>query len=380
MPLLLFSFLLVYAWVMLRRLWAWKRMPPVNILPGFQPRVKVSVIIPIRNESRNIGKLLQYLNAQSYPPHLFEVLVINDHSEDNSVEVVENYIIQASYPLRCLSLTDLTGKKAAVATGVAAATGELLTFTDGDCRVQPDWLLYLVYIYSTRQARFISGPVCYERTNTFFQKMQLVEFASLVGTGGSSIALGQPNMCNGANLAYPKSVFAAVNGFAGNNHLPSGDDEFLLHKVHQMYPGSVHFVKAPEATVFTSAQNTLTGFFAQRVRWASKWPAYQSLGVKLLAVLVFGVNFLLFLAMGLVIAGKFSFTWLAVALLIKILVDFLFLSAILKFLNKLKHLYIIIPLQLIYIPYVVVTALVALRGSYNWKGRKIKHKGSLIAK
>ena len=147
-----------------------------------------------------------------------------------------------------------------------------------------------------------------------------------------------------------------------------------------MYPGSVHFVKAPEATVFTSAQNTLTGFFAQRVRWASKWPAYQSLGVKLLAVLVFGVNFLLFLAMGLVIAGKFSFTWLAVALLVKILVDFLFLSAILKFLNKLKYLYIIIPLQLIYIPYVVVTALVALRGSYNWKGRKIKPKTSLVAK
>ena len=357
---------------MLRRLWAWKKMGTVTLPPDLRPQTKISVIIPIRNEGQNIAKLLLDLTHQTYPPNLFEVLVINDFSEDNSLEVINCFVGQVPYTLRCLSLQDQTGKKAAVALGVAAATGELLAFTDGDCRVQPDWLTYLAYVYFSRQAKFISGPVCYEPTFTFFEKMQLVEFLSLIGTGGSSIALGQPNMCNGANLAYPKNIFAEVNGFAGNEHLPSGDDEFLMHKVHQRYSGSICFLNAPEATVFTRAKPTLAGFFAQRVRWASKWPAYQAWNVKLLAILVFGVNFLLFLGLGLVLAGKSSAAWLAVAFAIKILIDFLFLTPVLGFFNKLKYSYIIIPLQLIYVPYVVITALVALRGSYIWKGRKIK--------
>ncbi|GEO04051.1 glycosyl transferase [Adhaeribacter aerolatus] len=357
---------------MLRRLWAWEHMEPVNIPPDYLPETKISVIIPIRNEGPQIAQLLQDLNAQTYPPHLFEVLVINDHSDDDSLAVVNSLLHQVAYPLRCLSLAEQTGKKAAVALGVTAATGELLAFTDGDCRVQPAWLACLAYYYTSQQAKFISGPVLYEPTPTLFEKIQLVEFASLIGTGGSSIALGQPNMCNGANLAYPKSVFAEVNGFSGNEHLPSGDDEFLMHKVHQRYPGSVCFIKAAGATVFTRARPTLAEFFAQRVRWASKWSAYQSWRVKLLALLVFGVNFLLFLGMILVVAGKFSVGLLVVALTIKIMIDFSFLKAVLRFFNKLNYLYIIIPLQIIYVPYVVITALVALRGSYSWKGRKIK--------
>jgi poly-beta-1,6-N-acetyl-D-glucosamine synthase len=373
MQLLLFGFLIIYAWIMLRRLWAWEQLAPVKLPPDTKPDIKVSVIIPIRNESQNIARLLRNLKAQTYPPHLLEVLVIDDHSEDNSRDMVQAFFGQVPYTLRCLSLHEQTGKKAAVATGVAAATGELLMFTDGDCRVQPGWVAYMAHMYTVRQARFISGPVCYEQTHTFFEKMQLVEFASLIGAGGSSMALGKPNMCNGANLAYPKSVFAEVNGFSGNEHLPSGDDEFLMHKIHQRYPGSVHFLKAPEATVFTTAKPTLATFFAQRVRWASKWPAYQAVEVKLLAVLVFGVNFLLFTAAVLALWGKFSFVLLAAGFTLKVLVDYFFLKAVLRFFNKSKYSYIILPLQFIYIPYVVITALVALRGTYTWKGRKIKH-------
>ncbi|MDB5262483.1 MAG: family 2 glycosyl transferase [Adhaeribacter sp.] len=373
MQLLLFGFLFFYARAMLRRLWAWEQMATVIVPPDFRPQVKITVIIPIRNEAQHIARLLQNLADQTYPAHLIEVLIIDDHSEDNSLAVVQSYSNRVPYSLHCHSLDHQTGKKAAVATGVAAAAGELLAFTDGDCCVQPDWLTYLAFLYTSRGAKFISGPVMYDPTPTLFEKIQLVEFASLIGTGGSSLALGKPNMCNGANLAYPKSIFAEINGFAGNDHLPSGDDEFIMHKVHQLYPGSLHFVKAPQATVFTGAKTSLAGFFSQRVRWASKWPAYQGPEVKLLAILVFGFNFLLFLGAGLALLNIFSILWLMVALGVKILIDYFFIRAILVFFNKLKYSYLIIPLQFIYIPYVVATALVALRGSYNWKGRKIKH-------
>ncbi|MGV3585538.1 MAG: glycosyltransferase [Adhaeribacter sp.] len=372
MLILLLGLIFLYGWVMLRRMWAWQQMPPAILPPDFRPKTKISVIIPIRNESQNITRLLQDLSNQTYPAHLFEVLVVNDHSEDNSEELVNQLAGQVPFTLQCLNLAEQTGKKAAVALGVAAAIGELLVFTDGDCRVQPNWLTYFAFYYVTKEAKFISGPVCYEPTPTFFEKMQLVEFASLIGTGGSSIALGKPNMCNGANLAYPKEIFTQVNGFAGNAHLPSGDDEFLMHKVHQQYPGSVYFLKASAATVFTQAKPTLASFFAQRLRWASKWPAYQQIGVKLLAILVFGVNFMLFLGLLLALTNNFSWFALSLAFGLKFLIDFLFLKPVLKFFNKLKYSYIILPLQFIYVPYVVITALAGLRGSYHWKGRKIK--------
>lgn len=374
MKILLLSFLTGYAWVMLRRWLAWVRLQPVVLPPAYKPRTNVSVIISVRNESENIIRLLEDLSGQSYPRYLLEVLVVDDHSEDNSEALVKDFAQTATYNLRWISLTyqaGKVGKKAAVATGVAAATGELLVLTDGDCWVQPDWLTYLEYMYTSRQAKFISGPVCFEPTHTLFQKLQLIEFAALIGTGGSSIALGKPNMCNGANLAYPKAVFEEVNGFAGNEHLPSGDDEFLMHKVHRLYPGSVHFIKAPGATVYTAAKLDLFSFFAQRVRWASKWTAYQSLHVKLLAVLVFGINFLLFLGAILALLNLFPAKMLGLVMAGKILIDLLFLAPVLRFFRKNKYLIFIVPLQVVYIPYVLATALTGLRGSYRWKGRKI---------
>ena len=359
---------------MMRRRRAWVQLKNTNLPPHFSFVTTVSVIIPVRNESLNILNLLQNLATQSYPQNLLEVLIVDDYSEDNTAALVKNFANKAAFSLRYISLAEAggNGKKAAVAAGVKAATGELLVFTDGDCRVLPHWLRYLVFAYTSQQARFISGPVCFEAPQTLFQKMQLVEFASLIGAGGSSIALGKPNMCNGANLAYPKSVFAAVKGFSGNEHIPSGDDEFLMHKVQALYPGRVFFLKAAEATVFTSAKSNTKDFFQQRVRWASKWPAYQSWEIKLLAILVFGLNLLLLLGAGLAVFNLISLPSILLAISIKIIVDLLFMSPVLHFFQNSKYLGLMIPLQFIYIPYVVITALMGLRSSYQWKGRVIK--------
>src|SRR5213075_2078285 len=125
-------------------------------------------------------------------------------------------------------------------------------------------------------ARFISGPVKLEEGNSLFGKMQVTEFASLIGTGAASIGFGMPNMCNGANLAFEKAAFVAVNGYAGNDKIASGDDEFLMHKIHSQFPGSVCFLKNPKAIVRTNVQQSLSGFLSQRIRWASKWKFYDN--------------------------------------------------------------------------------------------------------
>jgi cellulose synthase/poly-beta-1,6-N-acetylglucosamine synthase-like glycosyltransferase len=266
-----------YGIAVLRRLKAWNTIPVGQVPLMYQPQSNISVIIPVRNEEKNIIHLLKDLAAQNYPASLFEVLVVDDYSEDLTAELVKAQAEIAPFHLRYLHLGNAgqgKGKKAAVNSGVSHAAGDLLVLTDGDCRVQAGWLRHLEYSFRSQGARFISGPVTYANPANFFEKMQLVEFAALIGIGAGSMALGAPNMCNGANIAYTKQTFEEVNGFAGNEHVASGDDEFLMHKIFKLHPNSVFFLKAPEAIVFTSAKRTIAGFLSQRVRWASKWPAY----------------------------------------------------------------------------------------------------------
>lgn len=373
---LLLLSLLAYAWIILRCLSAWKRLPIPIVPAGFIPATQLSVIIPVRNEARQILNLLRDLESQNYPTELFEVLVVDDHSDDGTAQLIQEFIPATNLNLRLIRLaghTESTGKKAAIKQGIAQTSNELLVFTDGDCRVQPDWLLCFAYTYETQQAFFISGPVSFHNTHTLLERMQLVEFASLIGVGGASIGLRQPNMCNGANLAYTREVFEEVGGFAGNEGIASGDDEFLLHKVSQLYPERIAFLKHPGATVYTEARKTVRSFIAQRVRWASKWRSYQSLNVKLVALTVFTVNLLLFLAIPGLLLGWLSFWTFLAAYSAKFLIDFLFLNQILTFMGRQNYLIFMLPLQLVYIPYVLYTAISGLTGRYTWKGRTIRN-------
>ncbi|WP_026462794.1 glycosyltransferase [Adhaeribacter aquaticus] len=376
MAVLLIVIVLLYTVYLLVCLKGWLKTPFTEVPVAHQPKTKLSVIIAVRNEAENIQNLLKDLAQQTYPESLFEVIIIDDSSDDVTASLVKDFIEKAFYPLHYIYLPDVSqksGKKAAVQAGIDRASGELLLFTDGDCRVQPNWLICFEYKYSTTQARFISGPVFFQEPVSLFEKLQVVEFAALIGVGAASIANKMPTMCNGANIAYPKAVFAEVNGFEGNEQIASGDDEFLLHKVHSRYPGSVAFLKAPKAVVYTPAKKEVTDFFAQRVRWGSKWPAYKSWTPKLIALLVFGVNFLLLFCLVLWVGGVLSGGWLFCGFILKIGVDLLFLHKVLLFFHKQKYWVYIIPLQIVYVPYVILTALFALRGNYSWKGRIIKN-------
>nr|WP_262892178.1 glycosyltransferase [Pontibacter akesuensis] len=361
--------------MILRRWLAWYKLPDTATPALYQPSIKISVIIPVRNEYEQIMYLMRDLEQQHFPQELLEVIVVDDHSTDNTKEQVQQFIRATGLSVKLLQLQDYVkqeGKKAAVQLGVEQAQGQLLVFTDGDCRVGPEWLREYAHLYETEQPYFISGPVCFHPTPTHFERMQLVEFASLVGVGGASIALHKPNMCNGANLAYTKEIFKEVGGFTGNESIASGDDEFLLHKVHKAFPGRVRFLKSSKAIVYTEARKSLNSFVQQRVRWASKWKSYQSLQVQLVAVCVFLVNFLLFLAIPLVIWGDMSLKVFLCGYVAKFAIDCLFLNSILGFMGKKQFLWYALPLQLVYIPYVVFTAVLGLFGRYSWKGRTIR--------
>jgi cellulose synthase/poly-beta-1,6-N-acetylglucosamine synthase-like glycosyltransferase len=360
----LFTAALIYFWVKL----------PSNYSKKKNAQVRISVIIPVRNEVDNIGNLLADLSKQTYDHSQFEVLVVDDSSVDGTLELVQEFATSTSINLRAIALTETTTtspKKRAIEAAMSWATGELIMTTDGDCRVGTAWLETFAAAYANTQAKLISGPVTFTSESTLTDHLQTVEFASLIGSGASSISAGFPSMCNGANLAYPKSAFEAVNGYDGVRHIASGDDEFLMHKIAARYAGSVHFLKDAEACVQTKPHKEWSMFFRQRKRWASKWKHYKSKTPLMLALYVFSCNFSLIVAAIAWVPGLLSNTQLVQLLIIKCVPEVIFLGIVLKFLGK-KHSTAFIPLtQLIYPFYVCFFGLIVQRPTYEWKGRKL---------
>ncbi|KAA3437912.1 glycosyltransferase family 2 protein [Rufibacter hautae] len=373
---MLLAFLLVgaYAVVILRCWYAWKQLPEPRLSTDTPPAF-FSVIIPVRNEAQNIISLLQDLERQQYPASHYEVIVVDDLSEDATSELVSQFQAQTRMPLTLLFLADFSGKrqkKAAVETGIQHAKGEWIACTDGDCRLSPQWLQTFNQIKQDQSPKMISGPVAYAPTQTLWQQLQALEFSALIGVGAASIAVQKPTMCNGANLAYEKAAFYEVNGFKGNEQVPSGDDEFLLHKIHQKYPGQIAFAKSSQAVVQTPAAATITQFLHQRVRWASKWKHYESLSSQALALVVLGANVAVLVVLLGAVFNYCSWGLLGIVLTTKIVPDALLLQQVLGLFGKKRLLSLLWFLQLVYVPYILITAFLGLRGKYQWKGRELR--------
>ncbi|REA55978.1 glycosyl transferase family 2 [Dyadobacter luteus] len=359
----LFTFILKYFWDKL------PTYPNADNYTDF-----ISVIIPVRNEEANIENLLNDISAQNFPVRQFEVLVVDDSSTDKTAEIIRHCALTLPVSIQLIQLSDertASPKKRAIETAIPLSMGNLIVTTDGDCRVGTGWLAGLASCHQATGAKLMSGPVTFTTSESITDQLQIVEFSSLIGSGASSIASGNPSMCNGANLCYEKDVFNQVNGYEGVRHIASGDDEFLMHKVAQHYPGGVHFVKNPEATVQTQAHQNWTLFFRQRKRWASKWKHYQSKTPLLLALYVFSCNAALLISMAMLLCSQLSLSSFVVLAALKLVPEWIFLGSVLTFLKK-KNAIPFIPLtQLFYPFYVCFFGLVAQSRQYEWKGRKL---------
>ncbi|MEM6344971.1 MAG: glycosyltransferase, partial [Bacteroidota bacterium] len=246
----------------------------------------ISVVIPARNEAENIASCLSSVLQQDYPPERFDVILINDHSTDETASIARS--LQEAYPQ--LKVYDLPSgqrnayKKAALSYAIERSQGEIILQTDADCIVPPQWLSTIASFFD-EQTMLVSGPVQLTYQNHWLQRLQSLESKGLVVLGAGSLTAGTPNMANGANLAYRKEAFEAVGGFNNVDGVASGDDEFLLHKIHQAFPGKLKFAKAKEAIVKTPAQPNWSALKAQRLRWVSKARAYENRWVNVVQLL-----------------------------------------------------------------------------------------------
>lgn len=361
--------MLFYAGYLLRIAWHFSRIKPATQPPQTLPTI--TVIVPARNESERVGACIRALCAQNYPPHKLEIILVNDHSDDDTV-LVAQHAAGGDPRLRILNLDIQTGnayKKAAVAFGIAHSKGEWIITTDADCKMEAGWLRSMAKHFQDRVA-MVSGPVQLTGKG-IFEEFQALEFMGLIAVGAGGIEAGSPTMCNGANLAYRRSAYEQVGGFQGIDYIASGDDELLMHKMAGLgLP--IRFSKDKESIVRTPAQSTWAGFKAQRIRWVSKSRVYKRSSITTTLVLSYlamaGIPLLAILAI-----WEPRLWWVVGAeLLLKMTAEAFVLVQAAAFFDNLRLLVWLPFEQMAHITYVLWVGLAGNRKEYTWKGRTVR--------
>ena len=357
-----------YAVVVLLLLKGWQKAKEQYPVSNKDARQFLSVIIPVRNEEATIDRLLNDLIIQSYPKDKFEIIIVNDHSEDNTIQIVEKKI-GSSANLKIASNEGL-GKKLAITTGVSLSSGEIIVTTDADCRVDMNWLETINNSFFNEKIKMVFGAVKIQIDDSLFSKLQAIEFSSLIGSGAATMAMGIPTMCNGANLAFRKDVFLEVNGYEGNTQIASGDDEFLMRKISRKYPDGIKFNNSQENIVITNPQPTLAEFIDQRLRWAGKWKYNKDGKSKLVALYIFIFHLSVLALPVLVILNYVTLYSLILFLLGKAILEFMFLWSVTTWLKVKWNWQAFILLQLIHSFYVVTIGVIANFAKPLWKGSR----------
>ena len=372
MILVLYLIMLIYSMTIGLLIYGFSRIKIYESI-GLKPTNKFTIIVPFRNEAENLPILLESLSNLNYPNAMFEVILVDDESEERLQ--IADYRLQITV-IKNIRVSN-SPKKDAISTAMKIVKTNWVITTDADCVVNENWLLTLDNYIQNHDVVMIAGAVTYDCEESFLHHFQQLDLASLQGATIGSFGLGKGFMCNGANFAYTKTMFETLNGFEGNNTIASGDDVFLLQKAVARFPEKVHYLKSEYNIIRTKPLNDWKSLFYQRVRWASKTDSYQSIFGKGLGLVVFAGNLCWLLVLIAVGIGLWAFRYMAIQNLFllfftKFVVDTILLSKTNTFLTKNKMRYLITS-SFLYPFFSVTVALYSLFGKYEWKGRIFKN-------
>lgn len=363
--------MLAYALALVALTRIWSRQPDASGLTAAPP-IKISIVIPVRNESRHIVALLDCILLQEYPKDAFEVIVVDDQSEDETYSLVDRYRKNTPIEIQLLKSRAVQGspKKRAIELAVSMSRGQVILTTDGDCRVGPYWLQSIDEVFNSTSCQMALAPVAYE-VSSFTDRLQWVEFSALQGMSAVLLQLGTPAMGNGANLAYRKSAFTAVDGFEGNVDIATGDDEFLIRKIakHQGID-AIAYVKSKRAVVRTPPARGWSAIMNQKIRWSSKWKHQTGTTPWLLPLAVMVFNLLPLLALIGGAAGVISLWAAIVGWALKGLGDMYFSASVARDLDRPHRTFDLLVAEIIYPVYVLFFGIASIFGKYTWKGRR----------
>ncbi|MDX2196461.1 MAG: glycosyltransferase [Cytophagales bacterium] len=349
---------ILYIFFLIISLITWIRIKNIDVTKDIDNLPFVSIVVACRDDYHKLDNLICSMELLQYPHHLFEIIVVDDHSAKIY------YYEKKNIEIKQLKNSGI-GKKAAIYTGIMASKADIIVCTDADCEVQSTWLLHYAKIFENNDINLAFGAVMYSGTH-LFEKMQQIEFASLVGSAAVTHKWGLPTMCNAANVAYRKNAYLSVINDLPND-LPSGDDEFLMHQLYKNNPKSVVYIKSNTHVVCTRACRNIIELYHQRMRWASKWEHYTLSHVQWIAL------FVLFSNISYIVIGVISLfeIYYLVYILIRAILEYVFLRKVMVLGGQRINLLAFLILQLVYPYYVIFFAIAGRFKKFNWKNRNL---------
>ena len=347
------------------------RLPAVNPdLPN--ATLTVSVLVPARNEEAHIIRCLESLWQQSFPRDRFKVIVIDDHSTDNTAELVEKYISdKPNFELLRYQQNPVrtTFKKQALTFALQQIDSEIVMTIDADSVASPQWIEKMLGFYEP-DTGMVAGLVTFlpESERGIFQKIQTLEFAGIVFCGAGAAGHRNPLICNGSNLSYRLQAFREAGGYRGNEFLPSGDDDLLLQNIHKNTSWKIKYSLDSATINYTEPVYRFSDFINQRSRWASKSLHYPKwwLFFIMLGIYVYYASLLVFLPATLL--GLFPWQFYLAGLLLKMIPEALIISRALSILGRSRLRRYFLPAQFFQIIYVLIVGFMGIFKKFNWKG------------
>jgi len=377
LPLIMIVTVCVYAVMMIRWFIGWNLDFRSINTDHSMPHFRVTVVVAVRNEAERIVALLGTLSGQRYSKDLYEIIISDDFSEDDTLRLVREFISQnqsgVSVRLVQPEASSPTGKKAALDRAIAVSEGEIILTTDADCEMSNDWLAAMTNCFRDSQVNMAAGWVRLRSGRSLFSQLQAFEFLSLAGTTAATLISDFPLMCNGANLAFRKTAYLKFRKSGYGTDVPSGDDTFFMLHTAAESSGSVVFCHRREAIVTSETVDTFRDFIAQRIRWAGKVKLYREWRVKFTGLIVLLTNLILVVLPFMAMAGLLSVTFAVSLWTVKLIADILLLMKSAAFADQCKLLWLFLPASILYPFYQVLIGMISiLRPRYHWKNRQWK--------
>lgn len=293
---------------------AQNKKPGGNSLP-------VSVIICAKNEAENLQNFLPAILEQDHPN--FEIIVINDASLDETLEVIEKFQ-QIDGRISIVNVQNneafWANKKYALTLGIKKAKNPYLLFTDADCAPQSkNWISGMTGNFNDQKSIVLGYGGYFKNKNSLLNK--LIRFETLLTAIQyfSYAEWGAAYMGVGRNLAYTSKEFYNHKGFASHLHLRSGDDDLFVNEAATPYNTAVCF--NAEAITRSVPKKSFKDWIWQKRRHVSVAGQYKKgdralLGIFYSARLLFWLLFMVLLSAGIFPVVVFS------AFLLLILVEF----------------------------------------------------------
>jgi glycosyltransferase involved in cell wall biosynthesis len=294
----------------------------------------VSVLICAKNEAKNLTQNLPLFLKQNYKN--YELVLINDRSHDRTLKVMEQFKKETAIPIKIVDVAineQFWGsKKYALTLGIKAATYEHLLFTDADCiPISESWIAEMVGNFS-KEHQIVLGYGAYQKIKKSWLN-KLIRFESLLTAiqyfGYAKI--GIPYMGVGRNLAYSKSTFFKVNGFANHMKIKSGDDDLFINQVATKQNTAISY--SQNSFTESAPKTEFKDWIQQKRRHISTASFYKPFHKFLLGL--FFISQLLFWILGIILLG-FLYQWQIISVLIatRILFQYLVIGFSAKKLNE----------------------------------------------